>query len=365
MEVKITFKYQVLFVNQLFGFTVHGASENVKRMKYQTSDNPIPHPDAESLKKSQMFRELREKLIFYDLKGSTRDETPQRASDENGVKKSSTERPARNKRSLGNSNAASTETNLKLRTHSTFKVVDVGLKGNKNISSGENNKAESEKERLVSNKIIKLSKDNRKAEMEKNGGAPRLPNESIERYTDIRKQPEVKIFRRLEPHLPKLKNGDKYSQPADKERFRRGQTSRNPIPHPPPESTSWDPKENKRTFALTDDTSKVLQRKTLLYSDPFYRPTGVVSSREEPIDPRRLISILGDPVPLRKNTIPRKLDVSDENKKVGSSGYLLRKGREKGSRYKRGHSRHHREVKGMKFKNWDQDERIRHKVSYH
>ena len=332
---------------------------------YQTSANPIPHPDAESLKKSQMFRELREKLIFYDLRGPTRDGTPQRASDENGEKKSSTRRPARNKRSQRNSNIASNESKLKSRTSSAFKVVDVGLKGKTIISNGENNKAESERERFVSNKIIKLSKGMGKAKVEKNGGAPRLPNRSIERYTDIREQPEVKISRRLQPHLRKLKNGDKYSQTADKQRFRRGQTSRNPIPHPPSESSSWDPKENKRTFALTDDTSKILQRKTLLYSDPFYRPTGVASSREEPIDPRRLISILGDPVPSKKDTIPRKLKVSKGSKKIESSGYVLRKGREKGSSYKRGHLRHPRKVKSMKFKHWDQDERIRHKVSCH
>ena len=245
---------------------------------YQTSANPIPHPDTESLKKSQMFRELREKLIFYDLRGPTRDGTPQRASDENGEKKSSTRRPARNKRSLRNSNIASNES-------------------------------------------------------------------------------------KLQPHLRKLKNGDKYSQTADKQRFRRGQTSRNPIPHPPSQSSSWDPKENKRTFAFTDDTSKILQRKTLLYSDPFYRPTGVASSREEPIDPRRLISILGDPVPSKKNIIPRRLKVSKGSKKIESSGYVLRKGREKGSSYKRGHLRHPRKIKSMKFKHWDQDERIRHKVS--
>lgn len=324
---------------------------------YQTSANPIPHPDAESLKKSQMFRELREKLIFYDLRGPTRDGTPQRASDENGEKKSSTGRPARHKRSLRNSNIASNESKLKSRTRSTFKVVDVGLKGKTIISNGENNKAESERERFVSNKIIKLSKGMRKAKVEKNGGAPRLPNRSIERYT------EVKIFRRLQPHLRKLKNGEIYSQTADKQRFRRGQTSRNPIPHPPSESNSWDPKENKRTFALTDDTSKILQRKTLLYSDPLYRSTGVASSREEPIDPRRLISILGDPVPSKKDTIPRKLKVSKGSKKIESSGYVLRKGREKGSSYKRGHLSHPRKVKSMKFKHWDQDERIRHKVS--
>ena len=290
-------------------------------MMYQTSANPIPHPDTESLKKSQMFRKLREKLIFYDLRGPTRDGTPQRASDENGEKKSSTRRPAKNKRSLRNSNIASNESKLKSRTGSTFKVVDVGLKGKTIISNG------------------------------------------IERYTAIRKQPEVKIFRRLQPHLRKLKNGDKYSQTADKQRFRRGQTSRNPIPHPPSESNSWDPKENKRTFALTDDTSKILQRKTLLYSDPFYRPTGVASSREEPIDPRRVISILGDPVPSKKNIIPRRLKVSKGSKKIESSGYVLRKGREKGSSYKRGHLRHPRKIKSTKFKHWDQDERIRHKVS--
>lgn len=334
-------------------------------MMYQTSANPIPHPDTESLKKSQMFRELREKLIFYDLQGPTRDGTPQRASDENGEKKSSTGRPARNNRSLRNSNIASTESKLKSRTRPTFKVIDVGLKGITAISNGENNKAESEKERFVSNKIIKLSKDNRKAQVEKNGGTPHLPNRSIERYTDIRKQPELKIFRRLQPHPRKLKNGDKYSQTADKQRFRRGQTSRNPIPHPPSESSSWDPKENKRTFALTDDTSQILQRKTLLYSDPIYRPTGVASSREEPIDPRRLISILGDPVPSKKSTIPRKLKVYTGSKKIECPGYLLRKGREKSSRHKRGHLRHPRKVKGMKLKNWDEDERIRHKVSCH
>ena len=325
---------------------------------YQTSANPIPHPDLESLKKSKMFTELREKLIFYDLNGPTKDTTPQRPTQEKGVKKSSTERPARNKRCKDSVNYFS-ESMLKpigLKTHHLIARAKTGETKTQNL------------ERRMSLKV-EIPTKKRKAEMVKRVRKPSSSNNSMALDKSNSKQMAAKVIRGTRPHIDPSNNSGKYSPALDTGVFPRGQTSRDFIPHPPPESTARDSMaEKKRTVDFPDETSKVLQRKTLLYSDPLYRPTGVATNREEPIDPRRLISILGDPVPSKRRKIPRKLDIfqarlNRANDNDGALKYVLRKGRVKSAHHKRPHFKHPRKAKTLKFKNWDQDKRTRGKVS--
>ena len=81
--------------------------------------------------------------------------------------------------------------------------------------------------------------------------------------------------------------------------FRRDQTSRYPIPRPQTDSS-----EGKRGLVLPGDTTNILRRKTLLYSEPSYRPSGGTSTgKEVHTDPRQLISILGDPLPYKRSDI--------------------------------------------------------------
>ena len=81
--------------------------------------------------------------------------------------------------------------------------------------------------------------------------------------------------------------------------FRRDQTARYPIPRPQTDSS-----EGKRGLVLPGDTTNILRRKTLLYSEPSYRPSGGTSTgKEVHTDPRQLISILGDPLPYKRSDI--------------------------------------------------------------
>lgn len=98
--------------------------------------------------------------------------------------------------------------------------------------------------------------------------------------------------------------------------FRRDQTSRNPIPRPQREKDVADSSEGKRGLVLPGDTTNILRRKTLLYSEPSYRPSGGTSTgKEVHTDPRQLISILGDPLPYKRSDISYHESPSTRRKK--------------------------------------------------
>ena len=139
--------------------------------------------------------------------------------------------------------------------------------------------------------------------------------------------------------------------------YRRKQTSRDSIPHLPPENSVRESLGSKRALIFSDDTAKILERKTLLYSEPFYRPTGALEKNEH-LDPRRLISILGDPLPVYKRS-----DFADQNGvtmvRIGtvSRREPHSKGRVRRAHHRKAHFRPHRqEFLDSKRENWDQDE---------
>ena len=114
---------------------------------------------------------------------------------------------------------------------------------------------------------------------------------------------------------------------------------------------------SKRALIFSDDTAKILERKTLLYSEPFYRPTGALEKNEH-LDPRRLISILGDPLPVYKRS-----DFADQNGvtmvRVGTESRRKphSKGQVRRAHHRKAHFRPHRQrFLDSKKENWDQDE---------
>lgn len=124
--------------------------------------------------------------------------------------------------------------------------------------------------------------------------------------------------------------------------FRRDQTSRNPIPRPQTDSS-----EGKRGLVLPGDTTNILRRKTLLYSEPSYRPSGGTSTgKEVHTDPRQLISILGDPLPYKRSDISYHEASSTRRKKA--HGSAKRWGNESRERRKKGA---HREERFMDSEN--------------
>ena len=99
--------------------------------------------------------------------------------------------------------------------------------------------------------------------------------------------------------------------------FRRDRTSRNPIPRP---QTDFSTAAGKRGLVLPGDTTNILRRKTLLYSEPSYRPSGGTSTgKEVHTDPRQLISILGDPLPYKRSDISYQESSSSKKKKARGS----------------------------------------------
>ena len=139
--------------------------------------------------------------------------------------------------------------------------------------------------------------------------------------------------------------------------YRQRQTSLDSIPHPLPENNVGESLGSKRALIFSDDTAKILKRKTLLYSEPFYRPTGSPEKNEH-LDPRRLISILGDPLPVYKRS-----DFADQKGvKMVRAGVESRrephsKGRVRRAHQRKAHFRPHRqEFLDSKKENWDQDE---------
>ena len=83
--------------------TARGLPTEGRRRLYQTTADPIPHPNAGSLKKSETTNLLRNNLRFYNVLANwpTKSATPQRPFEESAVKKSNTEaRPVERKQNL-------------------------------------------------------------------------------------------------------------------------------------------------------------------------------------------------------------------------------------------------------------------------
>ena len=307
-----------------------------------------------SLKKSETEKGLRDKFISYSLHSPTHGATPQSPQEENGVKKSSTaQRPEESKRSgliIG-----SVESILNFKTHPTVEEEGVTTKERYLVSRVLQDR-ESKKGTLLSRKI-EMPTYNYEADMFRRFQTPRVPTS----WTPVNSELSTKTLSiSISPPRGSI---DTSSDSLGSEVFRRGQTSRNPIPHPSPEGTGGDSLGKKRTFVFSDDTSKILERKTLLYSEPLYRP----QIRKQPIDPRRLISILGDPLPFKRSDIARNQDASRARKRVHVHVRhwrpMHRKGHRRGAHHRKAHFKHHRKAMAPKYENWDQDEQAENMVS--
>ncbi|KAL9980880.1 hypothetical protein ACROYT_G009520 [Oculina patagonica] len=246
-------------------FTAQGAPTEGRRRLFQTSASPIPHPDTMSLKKSATAGGLNSKFMYISVGRPTQRATPQIPEDEIGVKKSNTaERPVERRRGLI-AIQDSIESILNFKTHPNLEEARATGEGN-----------------LVSRDLH----DQIKLKMLYGKGTPISKKFVIPTYESVV--------------------------------FRRDQTSREPIPRPATERDVVDSSEGKRTQMFSDDTSKILRRKTLLYSEPLYRPTGGTSAGKEEVrtDPRQLISILGDPLPYKRSDIAEQEAPSMGEEKV-------------------------------------------------
>ena len=231
-------------------FTVDGAPTEGRRRLFQTSANPIPHPDSMSLKKSATANRLSQRFMWINVGRPTHRATPQIPEEEVGVKKSSTAKRPAARRSGLISGQDSIEAILNFKTHPDMGETRVTEEGN-----------------LVS----RVLHDQDKLKMLYGKGTSASKEFVIPAYDSAML-------------------------------FRRDQTSRNPIPRPQTDSS-----EGKRGLVLPGDTTNILRRKTLLYSEPSYRPSGGTSTgKEVHTDPRQLISILGDPLPYKRSDISHK-----------------------------------------------------------
>ena len=233
-------------------FTAQGAPTDGRRRLFQTSANPIPHPDTMSLKKSETANGLNNRFLTISIGRPTQRATPQIPEEEIGVKKSSTaERPVERRSGLI-ALQDSIGSILNFKTHPNLVEERATEEGN-----------------LVS----RVLHDQIKLKMLYGKGTPISKKFVIPTYEGVAS--------------------------------RRDQTSHETIPRPPTEKDVIGSTEGKRTLMLSDDTSKILRRKTLLYSEPLYRPTGGIHTGKEEVrtDPRQLISILGDPVSYKRSHI--------------------------------------------------------------
>lgn len=345
-------------------FTAQGAPTDGRRRLYQTSESPIPHPDTSSLKKSATASRLRDRFIVYNPGRPTHSATPQIPLQEEGVKKSSTAgRPVDRKRS--GLIIDSIESILNFKTHPNIDKTGVTTEGSFLVSRvlDDRDKMKLYGKGTPLSKKLEIPTYNYEAEVFRrlqtplDPGIVRIPSDNSD--GDLLAT-ESAVFRRDEISpipRPKFKGSDEDSLAPEAEVFRRGQVS---IPHPPPEGTGGDSLGNKRTLVFSDDTSKILKRKTLLYSEPLYRPTDSASDRNVRIDPRRLISILGDPWPYKRSGIAGKPDNSHASKRVriidGPWWNMHRKGRTRGTHHRKARFRHHRaEALALNRENWDRD----------
>ena len=293
--------------------------------------------------------------------------TPQQPLQEEGVKKSSTAgRPVTRKRS--DLVLDSIESNFNFKTHPNAEQTRVTTDESFLVS-----RVLHDQDKMLYGKGTAVSKRLRTSTPAYNYEAevfrrriqtPRMPMDSADGVFRVAKkavfrtgeEPRIHIFR------PRSEGADRDPLPSETEVYRRGQTSRNPIPHPPTEDTGGDSLGNKRGLVFSDDTSKILERKTLLYSEPFYRPTNGVPGRNDRIDPRRLISILGDPLPAyKRSNIAGNQGAFHTGKRVQVAAdpwsNMIRKGHARGAHHRKARFRHHREgLLALEKESWDQDE---------
>ena len=226
---------------------VEGAPTEGRRRLFQTSANPIPRPDSTSLKKSATANRLSHRFMWINVGRPTHRATPQIPEEEVGVKKSSTAKKPVERRTGVITAQDSIEEILDFKTHPNMEEARITKEGN-----------------LVS----RILHDQEDLKMLYGKGTPTSKKFVIPAYESATV-------------------------------FRRDQTSRNPIPSPQTDSS-----EGKRGLVLSGDTTNILRRKTLLYSEPSYRPSGGSSTgKEVHTDPRQLISILGDPLPYKRSDI--------------------------------------------------------------
>jgi len=312
---------------------------------------------------------LKDKFILYNLASPTHRATPQIPLEEEGVKKSSTaERPVESKRSALIIDSIESILNFKTRPNDLETGVADEARFAVSRELQDRNKLKSlyGKGPPVSKKLDIPTYKN-KMEVFRRVQTPLipLPHISSNSATGDLLAAKAPVFRRGETSRfpiprPRSKDTDSDSLVAETEVFHRGQTSRNPIPHPLLEVNGGESSGSKRNLAFSDGTSKILERKTLLYSEPLYRPTGGLVVRKEPLDPRRLISILGDPLPFSKSNIAANKDTSHVSKRVhindGPRRNMFRKVHARGAYLRKAHFKHHRKEKiHLREKNRDQD----------
>ena len=345
--------------------SAQGAPTDGAGSMYQTPTSPIPHPDTTNLKKSETTKGPKEEFFVYDLRGPTSSATPQIPIQESGVKKSRTaERPEGRKRS--GVLIDSVESILNLKTRSNVEETGVSSKERYLVSRVLHDQGR-QKGVLMSNKIA-VPTYSYKAEIFRRTHMPRTGK--VDKFKGD--APGMEMFRVPITHRRRSNASGKYPLLSKvQELSRREQISGNPIPHPPPEDTDRDSLGTKRDLVFSDDTSKILERKTLLYSEPSYKPTGGERVRQEPIDPRRLISILGDPVPFKRRNIAENMDTimdttSRASKKMHSKlrpwVHMHRRGRARGVHHRKALFKHHRKAAGPNYDNWDQTEQSDYKV---
>lgn len=340
--------------------TAHGAPTDGPGSLYQTSLSPIPYPDITNLKKSETTKGPKGEFFVYDLRGPTRSATPQIPIQESGVKKSRTaERPEESKRS--DLFIDSIESILNLKTRSNGEETGVPSKERYLVSRVLHDQGR--QKGALSNKIASPTYSY-EAEIFRRTHTPQT--DKLDKVKGD--APGIEMFR--VPIAQRRRSNASGKHPLlskVQELFRREQISDNPIPHPPPEDSDvHNSLGNKRDLVFADDTSKILERKTLLYSEPSYKPTGGERARQEPIDPRRLISILGDPVPFKRRNIAENVDTSRASKRIHLKlrpwVHMHRRGRVRGIHHRKAFFKHHRKTAGPKYDNWDQTDQSNYKV---
>ena len=236
----------------------------------QTSENPIPHheesriphPDTISLKKSSTLNGLIDRFIWLNERRPTQRATPQKPREEIGVEKSRTaQRPVESRRGLV-AVQNSIESILNFKTNPNLEEAKVTLRGNV---------------------------------------FPRV----------LRDQDKI-LHGKGESVSKKLSIPNKYW-----ETFQREKKYRDLIPRPKRQEAAANFPGRKRTLDSSEETSRILGRKTLSYSEPTNRPsTGTHSGEKLYTDPRRLVSILGDPLPYKRSNIANQKARSVRSKRV-------------------------------------------------
>jgi len=300
-----------------------------------------------SLKKSETTNLLRNKLRFYNVLASwpTKSATPQRPIEESAVKKSNTEgRPVERKQNLNlflDSRPNADHEKANNSSEEDF-IVSEDLQDEDQLSFGQEN---------MRSKINKITTYKYEEGVLRRKQTPIMPLDNSDGELLAAKAGVFKMGKATSSAF------SRDSLESKTEVYRRRQTSRDSIPHPPPENNVGESLGSKRALIFSDDTAKILERKTLLYSEPFYRPTGALEKNEH-LDPRRLISILGDPLPVYKRS-----DFADQNGvkmvRIGTESRRKphSKGRVRRAHHRKAHFRPHRqEFLDSKKESLDQDE---------